>query len=307
MALRGPTRTAVEAALLTAIVVAAAWFIFRATVYVTPPPPAPPPAPPPPDEAIVVAVVGDVVRLSPTGAVSALSVGQRLRAEDSLRTGRGGRTELQMGGRKRLSVAENTLLTFHELGAKVHRLSISRGHIAVDYPEDGVHTLRIESESGEVETQGARFSMLATGNAVAVATETGKVNLTAQKSTVAVAAGMQSIALSGKAPSAAEPIPARLLLKVANAAAPAEELCAEVQGVAPRGAEVSVDGAPVALGEDGSFHLRVPRAHDKTSALLSTRDASGRETTRTLYCKGASLESRIKDFAIRWRKRGQGP
>jgi len=306
VAAHGPRRTAVEAALLVVVLSGIAWLVFQNTLYVPPAPPPPPPPPARPDEAIVVAVLGDVVRLSPGGGTTALTVGQKLHAEDSLRTGIGARTDLSMGGRRRVTVAESTQLTVRELGEKAQRFKLSRGRIAVDYPEDGVHTLRIESESGEVETRGARFSMLATGNSVAVATETGAVNLTAQKRTVAVPAGTQSIALLGKPPSAAEPIPARLLLKVASAAAPPAELCAEVQGVVPPGAEVLVDGAPAIVAEDGSFHVRVPKVRDKASVLVATRDASGRETTRTIACQGVPLEARIRDFAIRWRKKRSG-
>ena len=121
-----------------------------------------------------------------------------------------------------------------------------------------------------------------------------------------VRAGTQSVAAAGKAPSGAEPIPAKLLLKVADAA-PAQEggeqLCAEVSGTAPGGSEVLVDGAPAAIAEDGRFRVRVPAARDKTSVLVSIRDASGRETTRTVVCGSSGNIPHIKDFAIRWRKR----
>src|SRR5947207_2240389 len=80
-----------------------------------------------------------------------------------------------------------------------------------------------------------------------------------------VAAGTQSFAPAGKPPSGAEPIPAKLLLKVADAAAvqDRESLCAEVEGTAPASAEVLVDGAPAAVAEDGRFRVRVPAAADK--------------------------------------------
>src|SRR2546421_1312844 len=103
MSRRGRTRMLLEAGTAAAALLTGAWLVFRGTLYR--------PAPPPPaahvaeeakvDEAIVVAVVGDVVRLSPNGGTSALAAGQRLRADDSVRTGRGGRAPPPGRGRGR--------------------------------------------------------------------------------------------------------------------------------------------------------------------------------------------------------------
>src|SRR5438876_10947704 len=310
MSRRGRTRMLLEAGTVAAALLTGAWLVFRGTLYR--------PAPPPPaahvaeeakvDEAIVVAVVGDVVRLSPNGGTSALAAGQRLRADDSVRTGRGGRTDLQLGARSRITVAEGTQLMVREITEKLHRFRLARGRIAVDYQADGVRLLRIESADGGAvaETQGARFGVLSTGTAVAIATETGAVNLSSHGKTIEVRAGTQSIAVAGKPPSGAEPIAARLLLKVADAAAAQERegLCAEVEGTAPSGAEVLVDGAPAAVAEDGRFRVRVPAAPDKTGVVVSIRDAGGRETTKMVPCGPGGSVARIKDFAIRWRKKG---
>jgi len=306
----GRIRTILEAAAVVVVLLAGAWLLFRGTLYRPAAQLASAPAREEArvDEAIVVAVAGNVVRLSPNGGTSALAVGQRLRAEDSVRTGRGAHTDLQVGARSRLTVAEGSQLTVREITEKVHRFRLTRGRIAVDYQADGARLLRIEStEGGAVaETKGARFGVLSTGTAVAIATETGAVNLTAERKTVEVRAGTQSVAAAGKAPSGAEPIPAKLLLKIADAA-PAQEsgeqLCAEVAGTAPEGSEVLVDGAPAAIAEDGRFRVRVPAAPGKSSVLVSIRDAGGRETSRTVICGSNGSIPHIKDIAIRWRKK----
>jgi ferric-dicitrate binding protein FerR (iron transport regulator) len=305
---RKRTRTVLEVTAVLLVLTGAAWLVFRKTLY-----PAAPPRPaaarpedPRADEAIVVAVLGDVVRLSPNGGTSALSVGQRLRADDSVRTGRGGRTDLQIGARSRLTVAEGTQLTIREVTDKLHRFKLTRGRIAVDYQADGARLLRIESADGSAvaETAGARFGVLSTGTAVAIATETGSVNLTSRQKTVEVRAGTQAIALAGKPPSSVEPIPAKLLLKLATAlpAHERERLCAAVEGTAPPGAEVLVDGAPAAVADDGRFRVSVPAAPGKSEALLAIRDASGRETTRAVPCGGIGAAP-IKNLAIRWKRR----
>src|SRR6185436_2064807 len=171
MALRSKTRTALETVALVAALLGGAWMLFRGTLYRPANAVAAAQAADEPraDEAIVVAVAGDAVRLSPGGGTSALAVGQRLRADDSVRTGRGGRTDLQMGTRSRLTVSESTQLTVREITEKLHRFKLTRGRIAVDYQADGARLLRIESADGGAvaETQGARFGVLSTGTAVA--------------------------------------------------------------------------------------------------------------------------------------------
>src|SRR5919201_3146412 len=303
MAPRGRIRIVSEPAVVLAVLLGSAWLVFRGTLYhPLPGPRAARAAEEKVDEAIVVAVAGDVVRLSPNGGTSALAVGQRLRADDSVRTGRGGHTDLQIGARSRLTIAEGTQLMVREITEKVHRFKLTRGRVAVDYQADGARLLRIESADGEAvaETQGARFGVLSTGTAVAVAAQNRAVSLSSHGKTVEVRAGTPSIAVEGKPPAGADAIPARLLLKVADAAAAQERegLCAEVEGTAPSGAEVLVDGAPAAVAEDGRFRVRVPAAPDKTSVVVSIRDARGRETTETVPCGPGGSVARIKDFAI---------
>ena len=312
MATAGRARMIGEAAAVLIALLGGSWLLFRGTLYRSTAQAAPAQAREEAraDEAIVVAVVGDAVRLSPSGGTSVLAVGQRLRAEDSVRTGRGGRTDLQVGSRSRLTVAEATQLTVREITEKVHRFKLNHGRIAVDYQADGARLLRIESADGTAvaETQAARFGVLSTGTAVAIATETGAVNLTAQSKTIAGLAGTQAVAVGGKPPSSAEPIPARLLLKVADAGASQEReegLCAEVEGTAAAGSEVFIDGTPAAIAEDGRFRVRVPSAPDKSSVLVSIRDAGGRETTRPVPCGTSGSMPHIKDFAIRWGRKGK--
>jgi hypothetical protein len=322
MAQKSRSRAAFEIAAVAAIVLAGAWFVFRHTLY-TPPPPPPPvvvearapapvapaavPAPPPVEDALVLTVKGSVERVDSRGGATALNVGDRLRANDSLRTGKDGRTDLAIGTASKLTVAEGTQLNIREITSEVQRLKLPKGRITVTKGGEG--SLRIENESGETvaETKGARFSVLANGTSLAVATVEGAVDLTAKDKTVQVAAGQQAVAIDGEAPSAAEAIPAALLLKVADASAsrPASEVCAEVDGKAPPGSEVLIDGAPVALPRDGHFRVKVPRdPKDKRNVLVALRDASGRETTRKVPCE---TDPEIDDMAIRWKRRKATP
>jgi hypothetical protein len=306
MARRSTSRLALESGVVLCAVLAAAWWIFSRSVYRTPPDlgtAAPPRVASSPalDEAIVEAVSGQVQRSTARGDWAALSAGERLRADDSLRTGKGASTDLRIGGRAHLTVTESSQLTIREISDKVHRFQLSKGRVKADYLPDPQRLLRIEASGGVVEAHGARFSVLSTGTAVAIATDAGAVTLRDDQGAVEVRAGQQAVALQGHPPSASEPIPAEVLLKVANAAVAADGLCATVEGVAPAGAEVTVNGAPVPVAADGQFRVPVPRASDRHEVLVALRDAAGREETRKVQC--VDPPARIRDLSIRWRKR----
>lgn len=304
MARRSTSRLALESAAVLCAVLAAAWWVFSHAVYRAPPdlrtgiPKAGSIAI---DEAIVEAVSGPVQRSTSQGDWAALVAGERLRVDDSLRTGKGATTDVRIGDRARLTLAESSQLTIREISDKLHRFQLSRGRLKADYKPDARRIVRIESSGGVVESRGARFSVLSTGTAVAIATDAGAVTLRANEGSVEVRQGQQAVAVQGRPPSASEPIPAAVLLKVANAASSTDGLCATVEGVAPAGAEVTVDGAPAAVAPDGRFRVSVPRAGDRREVLVALRDAAGREETRTVRC--VDPPPRIRDFAIHWRKR----
>jgi hypothetical protein len=285
------------------VVIGAAWWIFSRSVYTGPTElhaPVPAPAQPPVEEAIVEAVTGTVQRNSAHGSWVEVTAGEHLRADDSLRTAKGARTDLRIGDRARLTVAESSQLTIREITQRVHRFQLERGRVKADYKPDGQRVLRIESAGGVAESNGARFSMLRTGTAVAIATDDGAVTLKSNDKAIEVGAGKQAIAVEGHAPAAAEPIPASVLLKVANAAAATDGVCATIDGVAPPGTEVTVDGVTAKLEPDGRFRVPVAHAADGREVLVALRDASGHEETRRVRC--IDPPPRIRDFAIHWRK-----
>jgi hypothetical protein len=301
---RGTSRLALESAAVLCAVLAGSWWIFSRAVYRAPPElraRLPNSGSAAVDDAIVEAVTGQVQRSTSQGDWAALVAGEHLRADDSLRTGKGARTDLRIGDRARLTLTESSQLTIREITDKVHRFQLARGRVKADYKPDAQRVLRIEGSGGVVESRGARFSMLSTGTAVAVATDAGAVTLRGQNGSVEVREGQQAVAIEGRPPSASEPIPASVLLKVANAAAATDGLCATVEGIAPAGAEVTVDGAVAAVESDGRFRVAVPRSADRREVLVALRDAAGREETRKVRC--VDPPPRIRDFAIHWRKR----
>jgi hypothetical protein len=295
---------------LIAAVLLLALIVFRLVVFETPGAAAAPPAAvaaAPPDkgplQATVLSVRGEVERGKAGGGWSAVQPGQRVQADDFLRTGAHGATDLTIDGRSRVSLAESSELSIRELTDTVHRFRLTRGRMTADYEAHGERVLKVENEAGDAvaETKSARFSVLSTGSGIAVATAAGGVDLSAQKRTVRVGEGQQSFAARGGAPLPPVAVPTAVLLKVGNAlAGESENMCAEIDGTASPGSEVTVDGEPIAVDSDGRFHHLVPRARGKRGVRVDIRDASGRETTRSVPC--SPTPARIDDMAIRWKE-----
>ncbi len=255
-----------------------------------------------PITAWVVEVEGVLERRVGESGWAAVAPGDRLQAEDAIRTPAGGHAVLAIGDASRIDVTERTELSVREITSAVQRLRLARGRITLDHQADGARVLVVESERGDAvaRTNGARFSILSTGAALSVATESGVVRLESGGAKVDVAAGQQSIAVRGAPPSRVAPIPVEVLLRVGAAAAPRDpRLCAVVQGRVEAGSEVLVDGRPVEVGPDGRFEARVPRASGKQHARVVTRDVTGRTVQRTVPCM-APPGAEVTDFAVRW-------
>jgi hypothetical protein len=300
---------------IVAAVALLARVVFDRAVYEAPEAAAPAPASPPagaapapaapadPSDVAVVAVSGSVERSGRDGRWTRVAAGDRLATDDALRTGDAARADLRVGERSRITVAERSQVAVREVTAAVHRLRLSRGRVAVEYERDGARTLRIEDATGQrvAESQEGRFSVLASGATLAVATETGSVTLRAAGKAVDVGAGQQSVAAAG-APSPAAPIPVDLLLRVADEARSAsdpDDLCAHVRGRAAAGAEVTVDDHPVALERDGRFAVRVPRRAGLTAVRVTTRDPGGRSEARDVPCRDP--DERLDGLSVRWK------
>jgi len=124
------------------------------------------------------------------------------------------------------------------------------------------------------------------------------VRLQASGRTVDVAAGQQSVSFGGEAPSPATAVPVALLLEIGRAAATPAGGC-RIEGIAPAGSEVRVEGERVAPARGGRFSVDVPARRGAKDATVASRDASGRVVERRVACAAAAPE-RLSDFAVRW-------
>lgn len=293
---------ALAGAALVGLAVVGGWASFHGWVREKAPPVTVTASAAQPASATVVEIEGVLERRVGEDAWVIVAPGDRLQADDAIRTTAGGHAVLAIGEASRIDVTERTELSVREITAAVHRLRLARGRITLDHQADGARVLVVESERGDAvaRTNGARFSILSTGAALSVATESGVVRLESGGARVDIAAGQQSTAVRGAPPSRVAPIPVDVLLRVGAAAAPRDpRLCAVVQGSVEAGSEVLVDGRPVEVGPDGRFEARVSRARGKDHARVVTRDVAGRTVQRSVPC-AAPPGAEVTDFAVRW-------
>jgi len=250
---------------------------------------------------IVSAVEGRLERKDASGGWSPVAVGDRLAAEDVIRTPLGSTASLAIGERSRIALSDATQVGVREVTSAVQRLRLSRGRLSVDHQPDGARLIVVETERGDARAQAgaARFSVLSTGASLAVASEAGVVRLETDRGSVEVKEGQQAVAFRGATPTPPAPIPRAVLLKLANAlgARPAS-LCAIVEGTVRPGTEVRVDGERVEAGPDGRFTQRVARRPRVDSVAVATREVSGTVIERHVAC--APIDPRLQDFAVQW-------
>jgi hypothetical protein len=275
-------------ALAVALALAGAGYLVSSRLMALPPSPeAPPTVRPEPKRspgAVARVVEGAAQRSTGTGWAP-LAQGESIAGAQSVRTGDGARVELEFGGAEsRVTLPEKSEVGIGEVSGAVHQLKLLRGRVQVAYQRSGERVLRIEGEDGSVaETRGASFVMAQSGVAVAVATESGSVDLSAQGGKVAIGAGQQAVAVRGERPSEAAPIPKEALLKVARAAAKVD-LCALVQGTVRPGSSVQVDGAPVEVGPDGKFEAKVGRRPGLLEVAVEVHELFGATMKQQVAC-----------------------
>ncbi len=248
------------------------------------------------EEAVVVSVEGKVEKVAVDGRWVEVAAGDRLVADDALRTDKTGRAELAIGEKSRLTVTEDTQLKVRELTRAVHQVQLTRGRLVASYDADGERVLRIEDEKGSAvaETRAARFSILSNGQALAVATETGTVNLEAAGKAVEVKAGQQAFANVGQAPSAATPIHADVLLKIARALRADPSLCAVIEGTVDPGSQLDVDRTIIPVGANGRFRAEVARRPGRSAAEVTAQDPIGHLMKKTVQCSAQARAPPVK-------------
>lgn len=264
-----------------------------------------PDAPPPPaaarQDATVVSADAGVERTVPDGWTRARA-GDVLRVTDSIRTSAGSTAEVALGRDSRVTLQERSAVTVRELNAAVHRVGVLRGRIGVDHRPDGTRVLRVEDQSGAVVATGAgRFGVVASGDALAVASAEGQLTVESGGATVHVPAGEETVAWRGLAPLPPRPIPRDVVLRVARVLEERRSsLCAVLQ--VDVASELTVNGAPVPIPADGGVPIRLAGRERSRGAEVVVRHASGIVERRSVRCQEGK-EGEVSHLEVRWNDR----
>ena len=250
----------------------------------------------------VLEVIGTATRATASGEVTPITPGLDLAVDDSLRTDQASRVRLKVGESSTVDLADKAEVQVRELSDSIQRLGLVYGRAVVDYREDGGRVLKIENKDGSAVAQvkAGKFSILNTGTTVAVATETGRVDLSASGATVSVEAAQQSV-VSGGAPSRPLAIPVALALRVADPGCRVQkEAFYTVSGRTSPGARVLVNDVSARVDERGDFSVRLALKIGKNKIVVVSEDVAGRAERRIFPCVTVDPGAPIKGVDIKW-------
>jgi hypothetical protein len=256
----------------------------------------------------VVEVSGTATRATASGEVSPITAGQDLSVDDLLKTEPQSRLRLQIGDKSTVDLADKAEVEVRELSDSIQRLGLVYGRAVVDYREDGGRVLKIENRDGSAVAQvkAGKFSILSTGTTVAVATETGQVDLSAAGTTVSVGADQESIVSSG-APSRPLTVPAELVLRIVDPGCRVQrEAFYTFSGRTSPGASVQVNQVQARVNERGDFSVRLPLKVGRNKIEVVSVDVRGRTERRVFPCITVDPGAPIKGVDIKWGGAGEG-
>ncbi len=252
---------------------------------------------PAPASFTVVEVAG-VVEVGSGGAWRRLAPGDNVSPSESIRTGEDGRAVIRAPSGDELSLRARVELSVDALGDSVTELTLTRGRVRAA-PSRAGDRFQISSGGARATAPGgSRFTVFADPRgAVAIASEEGDIQVVAGGEAVTVASGLRTYVPPGGAPSTPAASPDAVFLSVAWPAGEVHERRAVVSGRATPGAEVLVNGAPVAVGDDGRFSREVALRPGKNRLRVSAEEAGGGTTeARRDVVVGAGGGDAARDF-----------
>lgn len=191
-----------------------------------------------------------------------VSAGDELFADDRLRTEKNATVRLAVDDKSRFELEGRSELNVEELTATIHQIELALGQISVDYDTSENRILKITASDeldAVAETTAAQFVVQRVGGEVTVATQMGRVKLTAKAESVTVGPQSFSRVSKGSAPMKPEPIPMEVLLKVANPKKGLErDRSTIISGRTNVGAMVLVNDEAADVDETGRFRVAVP-------------------------------------------------
>ena len=271
------------------------------------------PEPEPPQSLLVKSVRGTVER---SGIAeenwTQVVPGNELFADEKLRTDLNASVKLQADDLSKIELEGRSEISIQEINDTVHRIKLELGRLNVDYKKSKKRRLKIVSEpkTGEAETNDGRFVIQRNEGTLSVATEQGEVKLSAGEKTVNVSAGSLSYVLEGAEPSPPQPIPLKVMLRVANPRKIKQaERTTTIKGRTDVTAHVTVNDTPAPVDDEGRFQVTIPLDNGKNpiEVVATTTYGSAEKTlpgvvvTNSVYTNGDP--SSVDSAEVRWGKK----
>jgi hypothetical protein len=250
------------------------------------------------------AVRGSVQVKSAGGDWRDAVVGDELGADDAVRAGRNAEAVLFAGDGVAVRLSPRSELSVRELNEAAARVRLEEGHVTASVDASRRRVLRVQARSGDAvaESRGGSFGVVTDGaGQLAVAAETGTLQLTGAGTTVDVAAGQSATVTAGAAPSTPQTTPGSLFLKLAALAAThTNQTSTTVQGETTPGAVVRVGPTTAAADGEGRFVLQVPLQDGRNELAVEVTDAAGRASAKPLPPVVVDRSKPAIDAAVRW-------
>ncbi len=238
-----------------------------------------------------------------TAVWTTVSEGDELFSDDRLRTEKDAAVQLSVNDKSHFELAGRSELNVRELTETVHQIELALGRINVDYDfyEDRILKITASDELDAVaETQAAKFVVQRVGDAVTVATQMGKVKLTAKAETVTLGPNSFSRVTKGNAPEKPEPIPLEVLLKIANPKkGPDKDRTTIISGHTDVGALVLVEDEVVDVDDTGRFRAAVPRRQGVQQVDIVSSTAWGSAEKR-ISVYSVPDDGEVTDAKVKW-------
>jgi len=220
---------------------------------------------------------------------TAAAEGTAFAAGASMRTGIGGRATISYGDGVRVEVEDSTSVRLERVDDKTVRFKVNKGLVIIDVDKNKtsrVIQLTAENSDAVIETRDGRIAVLSDGKGqVQTAVIRGGASFSAKGKKILLKAGEQSLAVKGKAPSASEPIPESLLLKVKWPPVRSGKRRHLIKGKTTPGSLVRVGNRVVAADATGRFSALVELHEGRNSLVVRAVDIIARREQSTANIK----------------------
>jgi hypothetical protein len=230
-----------------------------------------------PETLVLATASGGVEVAGADGKWRAVRPGEHLSARDRIRTDDEGEAELRAADGSTVKLWAATEARVDELRRELKRFSLGTGQLTAEVRDDTTRVFEIEvdGQGGVARSRGGRFTASADGNGnAAVATHRGEVILAARGKEVVIRSG-QFARLNHGEPTAPEPLPQSLFLKVEWPAAQNSKRAVTIAGHTAPSARVKVAGHYVRVDADGSYRARVELPDGTHELNVRATDVAG--------------------------------